>query len=1610
MSADEIPVKSSFHEDAIDNNNTEEEKDSTDLFMKMLEKKLMEEGQSLDSGFASSSSTTFASSNRKPLAPRKHKARTFAKKKELESTNVEDCSESVQTTTTTTTTTSNTNTTQIEDKSLPQPLHKPLPSYTLTLSQSLQDTTPVNVLGKISESWFTTIQEEKWSSKRDALSELKQLIDYPCLEDGDYSPIVARILAVIEEEKNLAVTKLVVECVELLSKGLKTNFSTYARELTEKLLPKMKDKKLSELVANAVSSVEESSLSFSELAPLLISSINSKSPFEKIGAVNCVEKCLSRKPGFDAIESLFNTLTDAVVQASEDSNKEVREASFKCLGRILWLVGERNFDPYFSKLDNIRIEKVKEFKSTFGASPAAHQPPQSKPSSSCSSQKSETKKQAEPPVKKAPPQKNPAVKRKQEETNTATNGPPSKKKTTSAKPSMASVDLGISCPISCEEALMRAEEVLPPSFLENMGTSQWKIRFEAMENLLTFISEMDKDTLNHNANVIILTLYQKPGWKDANAQVLNKLTEVAMYIMDNYHKNPKVVSEWLSWMSKTMEEFALQTIDVKAHIEFAKVCLGHSKPEVKKGATMCLCTMKRFMGEGLLNFLSDVKPATLDTIKKDFEKVQHDTPAATRFVRGSNKSSNIGMAVDSEEHSGAASSSGTTSFEDLLPRTDISGKLTAKLFKDMEDKAWKARLDALEEVKSIIIEANKRITPNINNLIQALKKRLEDANVKILSTTLELLVLIGEAVGSAMDKFTNAIIPYMITKLGHNNKGVRTDTYKTLEALIKYIPMESILKSMDKVLTNEKGHPDGRKDALQFIDTYMSDMKIKTRDTFQPIVKSIINSLQDPKACSRKLAESILEKMIQSTGADFVKENCKDLKPAFKSTILSVISKYENIVPSTSSLNSFQETPLNMESVNGQVEATKSSTTVQATSKSTSQQTAMTIGDIKRQQTQQTQQTQVRQTIGQLKEPSSCSQEEEKNSSASRRTLTQASLFPSAPSNNPLRSFSGQESPTRSSSLQDNAPSTPGKRNFNQVKDSVFTTPKKMKFTQAPTDQLLLLSPTNLLTPRRVQTIIPERKELKLSVEQVISLLSNTKISNFENAMNAMKALDKLVEAQDMGIAMNREALLYALTNFFEVVFDSVIIGLSGPRICKIIINTLMGLFEARPFSVAVTKKSLYHLLDTLLRLLLNEKLPYIEYGDKMMSALNSLILKILENSSRTTAYGCLISMLEKSCLDHEQEPSTLTRVLIKCLNKLTKTLEKTIGIIDINTVLLDVQHFMTNNPQTFFEGKDDSPFITIKTIIQTLVRLKGATLRAHMNGLNKVMIAHIEHELNVISISNSSITSTSSRVIGSPVRSTQQQSDSELLKEICTMIGNKETNKSGLYKLYHFQVQHPEFKLSEFLATTQFGKIFQDYIVKSIAKIAGHEQAKSQQKTATGSEYPSSSSVSTSTLSSSSLTPPESTRPALKDLTPSLSVINSISSASAIASIVENSVSTNSNNNNVSSKPHHSLTSESMSKMKFSIDDYRKELKLRSSSAHASLSSSASLATSSTLSLSSSLANVQSIKERLAQVKVNSASSIDLESIRQKYKQQLSSTSLNTSNANKEKENIPMQ
>lgn len=102
-------------------------------------------------------------------------------------------------------------------------------------------------------------------------------------------------------------------------------------------------------------------------------------------------------------------------------------------------------------------------------------------------------------------------------------------------------------------------------------------------------------------------------------------------------------------------------------------------------------------------------------------------PAPVRGLKGLGDTGGAADDDEPEEEGGAP--------EDLLPRNDISERISDTLLEKLGDKNWKVRKEGLEEVTAILSEA-KFITANIGGLAEALKHRLSDSNKILVSQVL----------------------------------------------------------------------------------------------------------------------------------------------------------------------------------------------------------------------------------------------------------------------------------------------------------------------------------------------------------------------------------------------------------------------------------------------------------------------------------------------------------------------------------------------------------------------------------------------------------------------------------------------------------------------------------------------------------------------------------------------------------------------------------------------------------------------------------------------------------------------------------------------------------
>ncbi|XP_047658856.1 cytoskeleton-associated protein 5-A-like isoform X2 [Tachysurus fulvidraco] len=649
----------------------------------------------------------------------------------------------------------------------------------------------VEILSKLPKDFYEKIEAKKWQERKEALDALETLTKNPKLESGEYGDVVKALNKVIGKDTNVMLVTLAAKCVAGLSAGLRKKFGPYAGHLVPTILEKFKEKK-----AQVVQALQEAidavylSTTLEKVSEDVLAVMDNKNPSIKQQASLFLARSFRHCTPTTLPKNLLKPFCVALLKQVNDSAPEVRDAAFEALGTVLKVVGERAVNPFLADVDKIKVDKIKECAEKVEMPGGKRAGGQMKEQSAPKAQPSAAPAKASAPAKKTPT------------ASAAKTSAPSKKAKPSAPKGTAAVkakkpeskdvpEAELSLEV-CEE---KASKVLPASCMQMLDSANWKERVAAMEEFLKAIELMDREEMPCQALVRMLT--KKPGWKETNFQVMQlklqvvsavaqrgsffsrtsslavleavvekagdvkcgvrareALTSIAeactlpwtaeqVVSMAFGQKNPKNQAEALNWLSAAIKDFGFAGINVKAFINNVKTALAATNPAVRTAAISLLAVMYLYIGAPLRVFFEDEKAALLSQIDAEFEKMKGQTPPPP--TRGLSKTNGVEGEEEGdkeEEHDGGAD------VVDLLPRTDISDKITSDMVSKIGDKNWKMRKEGLEEVTAVISEA-KFIKPNIGELPVALKARLTDSN-KILPASKDQLVGLLEKARSAM--------------------------------------------------------------------------------------------------------------------------------------------------------------------------------------------------------------------------------------------------------------------------------------------------------------------------------------------------------------------------------------------------------------------------------------------------------------------------------------------------------------------------------------------------------------------------------------------------------------------------------------------------------------------------------------------------------------------------------------------------------------------------------------------------------------------------------------------------------------------------------------------
>ncbi|KAK5620752.1 Cytoskeleton associated protein 5 [Crenichthys baileyi] len=800
---------------------------------------------------------------------------------------------------------------------------------------------PVDILSKIPKDFDEKIEAKKWQERKEALEAIEALTKNPKLENGDYGDLVRSLKKVVGKDANVMLVSLAAKCLAGLASGLRKKFGTYAGQVVPTILEKFKEKKpqVVQALQEAIDAIFLTT-TLLNLSEDILGVMDNKNPSIKQQASLFLARSFRHCTQAMLPKSVLKPLCAALVKQVNDSAPEVRDAAFEALGTAMKVVGEKAVNPFLADLDKLKLDKIKECSDKVELSggkkgaagggaavdkkSAARAPPGAEAPSKSSAPLKKTQTAAASKPSAGPPKKGKA----------AAGG-----KTKKTSDSKEFLETELSAEV-CEEL---AAGVLPASCLQQLDSANWKERLASMEEFQRAVETMDKAVMPCQA--LVRMLAKKPGWKETNFQVMQmKLHIVALVaqrgrfsktsasvVLDGLvdkigdvkcggnaktalmaigevcslpwtaeqvvslafaQKNPKNQAESLNWLANAMKEFGFAGINVKGFINNVKTALGATNPAVRTAAIALLGVMYLYMGQPLRMFFEDEKPALLAQIDAEFEKMQGQSPPAPiRSTKKAAAEEEGEEATEQDEDGGVAGQD----IMDLLPRTDISDKITSDLVYKIGDKNWKIRKEGLDEVAAIISEA-KFVTASIGELPLALKGRLSDSNKILVQQTLSILQQLATAMGPGLKQHVKALGFPVITVLGDSKSNLRTAAMATLQAWVEQTGMKDWLEGEDLSEELKRENPFLRQEVLGWLAEKLPSLRTVPGDLML-CLPQLFACLEDRNADVRKKAQDALPSFMMHLGYDKMTKATGKLKPASKDQVVAMLEKARAVMP-----------------------------------------------------------------------------------------------------------------------------------------------------------------------------------------------------------------------------------------------------------------------------------------------------------------------------------------------------------------------------------------------------------------------------------------------------------------------------------------------------------------------------------------------------------------------------------------------------------------------------------------------------------------------------------------------------------------------------------------
>nr|VZI06113.1 unnamed protein product [Spirometra erinaceieuropaei] len=393
-------------------------------------------------------------------------------------------------------------------------------------------------------------------------------------------------------------------------------------------------------------------------------------------------------------------------------------------------------------------------------------------------------------------------------------------------------------------------------------------------------------------------------------------------------KNPKCQVECLNWLSLSIKEFGLQ-LNTKELLTCLKTGLGATNLQVRQACIYLSSVMYLYMGGTLRTLLSDEKPALVALLEEEWAKLgDSKPPAPTRGLRYvmQQQQSTAGDGATAAAAQEAAAEPEVPDPEDLVPRTDISDKLTEEMLNLLVSKAWKERQEGLNQIQEVLTSAQFiEGGPKLQDPLTAVAKVCTDVNKILGKNALGIVEKFAKALSkSDAKKLVKCVQPFVLTCFGDSKPQVREAAVSALSAWREKSGFAPMTENETFAEALKPENPFLRAELLGWLAVAMEDLRVGTAavgalgpDFRDQIIGAILPVCEDRNPEARSRAQKMLPVLIRAFGAEAVSRCTKRLKPTTMEAVQPLVEKAKEAVAAERAASGASEAPIAPKAIRG---------------------------------------------------------------------------------------------------------------------------------------------------------------------------------------------------------------------------------------------------------------------------------------------------------------------------------------------------------------------------------------------------------------------------------------------------------------------------------------------------------------------------------------------------------------------------------------------------------------------------------------------------------------------------------------------------------------------